>query len=115
MLSQIPDLYYSLIYPYFTYGILAWGNTYSSTVNPLFTRQKKVSRIITFSDYMYCEHTSPLFANLNILKTCDLVYFHNAIFMHDYHSGNLPSSFNLFFFLSKLTKDIVTTQDLPQK
>ena len=36
--------------------------------------------------------------------------------MHDYHSGNLPSSFNLFFFffffLSKLTKDIVTTQDL---
>ena len=105
------NLYYALIYPYFTYGILAWGNTYRSTVNPLFTLQKKVSRIITFSDYR--EHTSPLFANFNILEFCDLAYFHNAIFMHDYHSGNLPSSFNSF--LSKLTKDIVTTQDLPQK
>ena len=78
------NLYYALIYPYFTYGILAWGNTYSSTVNPLVTLQKNVLRIITFSDYR--EHTSPLFANLNILKFCDLVYFHNAIFMHDYHS-----------------------------
>ena len=112
------NLYYALIYPYFTYGILAWGNTYSSTVFSLqkkvFTLQKNISRIITFSDYG--EHTSPLFANLNILKFCDLVYFHNSIFMHDYHSGNLPSSFNsFFFFISKLTKDIVTTQDLPQK
>ena len=89
------NLYYALIYPYFTYGILAWGNTYNSTVNPLFTQQKKISCIITFSDYR--GHTSPLFANLNILKVCDLVYFHNAIFMHDYHSGNLPSSFNSFF------------------
>ena len=89
------NLYYALIYPYFTYGILAWGNTYNSIVNPLFTQQKKVSCIITFFDYR--EHTSPLFANLNILKVCDLVYFHNAIFMHDYHSGNLPSSFNSFF------------------
>ena len=34
--------------------------------------------------------------------------------MHDYHSGYLPSSFNSFF-LSKLTKEIVTTQDLPPK
>ena len=29
--------------------------------------------------------------------------------MHDYHSGNLPSSLNLFFFfLSKLTKDVLS-------
>ena len=32
--------------------------------------------------------------------------------MINYHSANLQSSFNLF--LPKLTKDIVTTQDLPQ-
>ena len=89
------NLYYALIYPYFTYGILAWGNTHSSTFNPLFTLQKKVSPIIAFSDYR--EHTSPLFANLNILEFCDLVYFHNAIFIHDYHSGSLPSSVNSFF------------------
>ena len=75
---------------------LAWGNTYSSTVNPLFLPQKKGLCVIAFSEYR--EHTSSLFAN----------------FMHDYHSGNQPSSFNLFF-LPKLTKDIVTTQDLLHK
>ena len=56
---------------------------------------KKRLRIITFSDYR--EHTSPLFANLNVLKFCDLFYFHNTIFIHDYHSGNLPRFFNLVF------------------
>ena len=35
------NLYYALIYPYFTFGILAWGDTYSFTVNPLFTLQKR--------------------------------------------------------------------------
>ena len=36
------NLYYASIYPYLTYGILAWGNTYSSTFNPLFVIQKKI-------------------------------------------------------------------------
>ena len=92
----LTNLYHALLYPFFTYGILAGGNTYStSTVNPLFILQKKALRIIKFSEYR--EHTSPLYVKLNILKFSDLVYFHNALFMHDYHSGNLPSSFNLFF------------------
>ena len=52
------NLYCALIYPYFTYDILAWGNTYSSTVNPLFILQKKDYALVTFSDYR--EHTSPL-------------------------------------------------------
>ena len=94
-LDILINLYYTLIYPYLTYGLIAWGNTYYSTVNPLFILQKKAIRLITFS--VYHEHTNPLFIKLKLLKFHDLVFFPNAIFMYDYHSGNLPDTFNSFF------------------
>ena len=36
------NLYYSLIYPFLIYGLLAWGNTYKTTLNPIHILQKKV-------------------------------------------------------------------------
>ena len=44
-LNVLIQLYYSLIYPYLTYGIHIWGNTYQSTIQPL---PKKALRIISF-------------------------------------------------------------------
>ena len=41
-----------------------------------------------------------IFIKLKILELHDVIYFHNAIFMYDYHSSNLPSIFDLFFFLA---------------
>ena len=89
------NLYYSLIYPYLIYGLVVWGNTYCSSLNPLFLLQKKVVRLMTFSSYY--EHTNPLFIKLEILKIHDLVIYHNALFMYDFHSDNLPDTFNTFF------------------
>ena len=40
-LNVLIQLYYSLIYPYLTYGIHIWGNTYQSTIQPLYILQKK--------------------------------------------------------------------------
>ena len=57
--NVIRQLYYSLIYPYLTYRIVIWGNTYKSTLYPTVTLQKRVVRIITFSNFD--EHSSPLF------------------------------------------------------
>ena len=37
------SLYYSLIYPYLTYGIVPWGHTYASTLNPIFLLKKNGS------------------------------------------------------------------------
>ena len=73
------QLYYSLIYPFLTYAITIWGNTYESTLKQILILQKKAIRIITFSDFK--EHTLPLFRELKILRLTDLFFFHNALFM----------------------------------
>ena len=74
---------------------MAWGNTYETTVNPLFILQKRAVRLITFSNFI--KHSNPLFIRLNIIKFCDIVKFQTAIFMYDYHHGNLPEVFDTFF------------------
>ena len=89
------QLYYSLIYPFLTYGLSIWGNTYSSTLRPLIILQKKATRIITFSEPG--DHSEPLFEKLNILKLTDLVTLHNALLMYNYHHNLLPSSLEIFF------------------
>ena len=48
-------LYYSLVYPYLTYGNLIWGNTYKKRIQKLINIQKKIIRLITFKSYT--EHT----------------------------------------------------------
>ena len=89
------QLYYSIIYPFLTYGLSIWGNTYSSTLKPLITLQKRAIRTITFSKPD--EHSEPLFKELEILKLTDLVTLHNALLMYHYYYNLLPSSFeNLF-------------------
>ena len=57
--NTLVSLYYALIYPFFVYSLLAWGNTYESNVIPLFILQKRTIRIITFSSFT--EHTGPFF------------------------------------------------------
>ena len=89
------NLYYALIYPFLTYGLLAWGNTYKTTLQPIVILQKKTIRLLTFSSFD--AHSSPLFKLLSILKMNDLVEYYVAIFMFKYNNNLLPSVFNNFF------------------
>ena len=93
--SILLNLYYALVYPYLIYGIIIWGQTYESTIKPLFILQKKLVRLMTFSDFN--AHSNPIFSKLKILKLPDLVFLQTALFMYDFHSGNLPVSFSLYF------------------
>ena len=80
----LTNLYYSLIHPFLTCGIIIWGNTYSTTLQPLYILQKKAVRIMTFSSID--EHSTPLFRLLVIMKFSDLVTLHVALFMHKFHN-----------------------------
>ena len=63
-LNILVKLYYALIYHFLTYGILTWGNTYETTLKPLFILQKKAVHIILFSKVDSC--SSPLFKSLGL-------------------------------------------------
>lgn len=89
------QLYYSIIYPFLTNGLLIRGNTYSSTLKPLITFEKRAIRIITVSKPD--EHSEPLFKESEILKLTDLVTLHNAILMYHSYYNLLPSSLENFF------------------
>ena len=39
--ETLVTLYYSFVYPYLQYGVIAWGNTYDNVINPLFKLQKR--------------------------------------------------------------------------
>ena len=88
-------IYYALIYPFLTYGLISWGNTYSSTTQPLFISQKRAMRVMTFSKFH--EHSSPIFKHLKIVKLPDLVFLNIAVFMYKFHNRCLPSVFDNFF------------------
>ena len=76
-INILKKLYYSLIYPYLTYGLVAWGNTYASSINPIFILQKTLICLMTFSEqwshqssfYLirYCEIPGSYF-----LSKCDI-------------------------------------------
>lgn len=91
----LTQLYYSLVYPFLTYGLIVWGNTYTTTLKPIVILQKKAVRIITFSKRD--AHSSPLFSQLGLIKFMDLVSIQTALFMFQYHHTLLPKAFDNFF------------------
>ena len=87
-LVTLKTLYYSLIFPHFNYGSIAWG----SDTSRLFKIQKKAIRAITNSKYN--AHTDPLFKSLNILKIDDLIKVNTLKFYFKLIHNDLPPYFN---------------------
>ena len=91
----LTQIYYSIIFPFLTYGVVIWGNNYPTNLYPLVTIQKRAIRILSFSHFQ--AHTTELFKKFNLLKVMDIIKLYTAIFMHQFHNGILPKSFNNFF------------------
>ena len=91
----LKQLYYTLIYPFLTFGLITRGNTYITTLKPLIILQKKAVRVITFSDFR--KHSSPLFDALSIIKLIDLIFFYVAMFMYDFYTAKFPNAFEDLF------------------
>ena len=63
---KLLTLYYSFVYPYFTYSITVWGNTYPTVLDPLIKCQKRAVRIVHGAGKY--DHADPIFQNLKILS-----------------------------------------------
>ena len=65
--SVLTNIYKSLVLPYLTYGLVAWGNVSKNYLNKIVVLQKRVLCLIYFVDRK--EHAIPLFVNAKILLT----------------------------------------------
>ena len=91
-------LYNTLILPHLNYCILAWGHK----PGRLITMQKKIIRIISFSNYN--AHTEPLFKIFSILKLDDM-YKHNILkFYYKLINRRIPVFFYNFTPFSAISQ-----------
>ena len=83
----LQKLYYTLVYPYYVYGIEAWYSTYTNTTKPLVILQKKTIRSIFNLEYR--AHTNDYFKLMNSLKLNDL--YKCQILSYFYKTLNFPN------------------------
>ena len=88
-------MYYSMIHPYLTYGLLLWGSTYKRHINKIEIVQKRAIRSV--AKVKYNEQTLQLFISLSILKLKDLFNLQMAVFMYEYNMDILPLSLRQCF------------------
>ena len=93
---QMKQIYYSLIYPYISYAILAWGSAYKTHINKIQIKQNHSARLIFFATD-HGEHTESALSLLNLLDVLTIhnVYrFHILKFTYLWHKGLLPKPFS---------------------
>ena len=105
-------LYYSLVYPFLIYGVQVWGLTYPTYLKPVTTLQKRLARILTFSEPV--SHSEPLLKSLNLLKFNDIIHSEILSFVYQWFHKLVPFFFCLDFF-QDFFKPISSIHDYPTR
>ena len=102
------NLYHSYTYPYLIYCIEAWGNSTNCHLEQLYLTQKKVARIISFSNYN--THSKDIFKQLHILPLNKLVVNKIGIMMYKYANNLLSLAINNLFTTNSDVHNYTTRQ-----
>ena len=94
-LDILKQLYYSISYPHMTYGVIAWGNSSASSLKRIYSKQRKIVRLITYSNYN--EPTEHLFKTLTLLNFDNIYVLQCTKLMYKYYHQLLPQTFNNYF------------------
>ena len=86
--SALKTIYYTLVYPYLTYGIILCGSTYKTYLTKLFIIQKNIVRSILKRNDR--EHSHPLFTCLKLVKLNDVYELEIGKCMYNYVHRSLP-------------------------
>ena len=97
-------LYNSMFKSHLDFGSLAFGCAKASKIKKIVTLQKKCIRHV--KNVSSRAHSEPIFDQLKIIKFQDLFKYNVCIFMNQYRTGNLPSSFDGMFSLLRDSEDI---------
>jgi hypothetical protein len=88
-------LYNALIKPHFMYCITVWGNTCKTYLHKLHLMQKKIIRIISYSQFHV--HTAPLLQKFDILNIYQLNQYFVGLFIYrSLHHELATSLCNMF-------------------
>ena len=95
-LNTLKQLYYTLIYPFINYGLMSWGNTYTSHLTKLRTALNKCIRSIFFAQKR--EDATPYYSLLGILKLDNVFKLKIANFTYQIlnEPSNVPDIFSTY-------------------
>ena len=89
------SMYFSLIYPYLSYGCILWGNNCENPLCDVVRLQNKAARII--NDVFIHDHITPHYINLHLLKFPDIVKLHTCLFLYDHIHDKKSLKFSFSF------------------
>ena len=98
--STLLKLFRSLIEPYISYGLTAWGQATNSKLNKILILQKRALRLMYFSDSR--ANPIPLFVRSGVLPLNMLYFKYSAILMHDISNKRAPSKISGLFVRSSM-------------
>ena len=78
-------------------GLIVWGQTYASYIDPIFKLQKKAVRAISFQPRM---SPLPIFNDFKLLKLSELLELRLLTFVFEYVNKTSPSCFHDFFLFN---------------
>ena len=87
-IKDLKTLYYTMIYPYLTYGIESWGSAQKGLLHKANILQRKVVRSIGIVKYN--DPVSPVFKSLHLLQCSDIYDLQVLKLMYAYMQNDLP-------------------------
>ena len=97
-LDVLVCLYNALFLSFLQYGLIVWGQTYASYIDPILILQKKAVRAISFESRT--SPSLPIFNDLKLLKLSELFELRLLTFVFDSLNKTSCTCFNDFFLLN---------------
>ena len=98
----------ALFLSFLQYGLIVWGQTYASYVDPIFKLQKKTVRAISFQPRM--SPSLPIFNDFKLLKLFEIFELRLLTFVFDSVNKISPSCFHDFFPICSSVHQYSTSQ-----
>jgi len=89
--KELIQIYYSLVYPHFIYGISVWGGCYTTTMKPLKVLQNRLMRAISGADYR--SSAEPIYERFNLLKIEQICRYITGAYVFKSLNSSHPSIF----------------------
>lgn len=88
-------LYYAIIQPHITYGIMSWGSAAPTLISTIQGKQNRVIKIIY--NLPWRQETKPIYFSYKFLKINEQYHMDILRFVHRYHNDLLPAAFESYF------------------